>query len=352
MPMAEHQSDNPPMRMTDHQSDNGSLFSFSLSDSPTLETLSDQLHQLQMDVLQMVPTMQSLTGPDKAGKSDTKQQEQVLETLAKMERTLGGLVSSLNTATTATIETAMAVAAKNPIQERLEDDMTSPLRDSLRAKIELVKKIMFALEMRPQKQDIKPMPPGDPASIDDDLYIIWCASPNTRWYKHKLFEMMDNLRSNEEKERKRLRDLKRQRERLNGCSDSETEDSAHRQYLRAKIAAIKRAAFEFYPEKTNGKVKPDLPADASLIDLDVFLVRCLRSDDYKDCRKTDGYAKCIYRDTSKFEQELGCVIEILQALDEEERKYLTQKEEKKPAVPKVEIASASKPAAPETPAKK
>ncbi|KAF8928974.1 hypothetical protein BGZ58_009257 [Dissophora ornata] len=299
MHMANHQSDNPSMHMTDHQSDNESLFSFTLSDSPTLETLSDQLRQLQVDVLRMVPTMPPLAGPDTAKKSDTEQQEQVMETLVKMERTLGELVSSLNAAPSATNEKTAAA-----MQEKPEDDMTSPLRDSLRAKIELVKKIMFALEILPQKHDVKPVPPGDPTSIDDDIYVIWCASPNTRWYKHRLFEMIESLRSKEEEERKRLRDLKREQEQLNGCISSGAEDSAHRQYLRAKIAAIKRAAFEFYPEKTNGKVKPDLPADASLIDLDVFLVWCLRSDDYKDCQGKGRYAKWIYCDTSKFDEEL------------------------------------------------
>ncbi|KAF8928973.1 hypothetical protein BGZ58_009256 [Dissophora ornata] len=310
--------------MTDHQSDSESLSSFSFAGSPVHEEVFDQLHQLKTDVLRTTETQIGFGMFE-----NTKQHEQVLAAFENMERTLEGLVSSLNTATTAANERAAAAAAENPMQEKLEDDMTSPLRDSLRAKIELVKKIMFALEKNPQKHDAKPVPPGEPVSVDDDLYMIWCASPNTLWYKHKLFEMMESLRSKEEEERRTLRNLKREQEQLNGSISSGTEDSAHRQYLRAKIAAIKRAAFEFYPEKTNGKAKPTLPVDASLIDLDVFLVWCLRSDDYKDCQRKDRYAKCTYRDTSKFEQELGCVIENLQALDEEERRFLThQKEEK------------------------
>ncbi|KAG0246549.1 hypothetical protein BGX31_001001 [Mortierella sp. GBA43] len=187
---------------------------------------------------------------------------------------------------------------------------------SYKAKIQLVMKIMFDMETRQPKLTEKPPPPGDPEKMsDDDIYVLWCAAPNTKWYKQELFKLIEELKAKEETERVvRLKAVI--------VNPSSKELSSHAQHLRAKMDAVKRAAFEFYPLKAEGKTRSVLPRDPDLMDVDIFLVWCLRADEYKECRRADRYLGCRHTTFTSYEQELGCLLESLGIKYADELEYL------------------------------
>jgi len=227
--------------------------------------------------------------------------------------------SKVTLATQATQATQQGRAIAPGMKPLMREDQ-SPVRDALKAKIQLVVKIMFDLETRGAKLDTKPPPPGDPSKMDDDdIYILWCAAPNTKWYKQELFKLVEELQAKEEKERKRLRDAK--------YIAYDNDLSPHRKYLRAKMDTVKQVAFEFYPLKAEGKASSILPRDPELMDVDVFLVWCLRLPDYQECRRADRYLGCKYTTTTSYDQELGCLLECLQLRDDEEHQLLRKKKE-------------------------
>ncbi|KAI8362029.1 hypothetical protein B0O80DRAFT_434917 [Mortierella sp. GBAus27b] len=177
-------------------------------------------------------------------------------------------------------------------------------------------KIMFDMETRQPKLTEKPPPPGDPEKMsDDDIYVLWCAAPNTKWYKQELFKLIEELKAKEETERVvRLKAVI--------VNPSSKELSSHAQHLRAKMDAVKRAAFEFYPLKAEGKTRSVLPRDPDLMDVDIFLVWCLRADEYKECRRADRYLGCRHTTFTSYEQELGCLLESLGIKYADELEYL------------------------------
>lgn len=193
---------------------------------------------------------------------------------------------------------------------------SSPLRDTLKAKIQLVKKVMFDLEKRKGPLLAKPPPPpwNPPEKNDDDIYLRWCAAPDTKWYKRNLFRLVEDLQVQEESERERLRDVK--------IVVYDNDLSPHRKHLRDKMDAVKRAALDFYPLKAEGETISVLPKDPELMDIDVFLVWCLRWDEYQECRRRDRYSDCKYTGLGSYEQELGCLLETLRIKDDRELQIL------------------------------
>jgi hypothetical protein len=196
--------------------------------------------------------------------------------------------------------------------------------DELKATIRSVMAILYELEITEIKPDVKPPPPGDPSKMEDDIYILWCAAPNTKWYKQQLFKLIEDLQVKEERERKRLRDDADAK----SASLYDKDLSPHRKYLRTKMDAVKQAAFEFYPLKSEGKTRSILPRDPESIDVDIFLVWCLRSADYTECRRSDRYLGCKHVSTQHYDQELGSLLESLKLKDEDERYYLRKLKEK------------------------
>ncbi|KAI8596367.1 hypothetical protein EDD21DRAFT_447889 [Dissophora ornata] len=150
--------------------DNAPMSSTStINESLSLETLSNQL---------------------------TRQQEQVFVTLEKMNQNLAAIASSSANSSSAHDSGAQQkppaaiplTATKNVAQNQqqtaptLTTDVTSPQREALRAKIEVVKTIMCDLERRPSNLRINPAPPGDPSSADEELFLTWCAATDAKSY--------------------------------------------------------------------------------------------------------------------------------------------------------------------------
>jgi hypothetical protein len=139
--------------------------------------------------------------------------------------------------------------------------------------------------------------------------------------------MIESLQEKDEEERKQDRLV---------YEEGEQEDSLHRRFLRAKIDILKRMLFECHDQIAQGKNRPDLPVDAYSMDIDVFLLWCLQSPEYRRCRKVDRYLAGgilgIYESLGRFyidgreleyEQEAGCMIATFRAREEEERRWLS-----------------------------
>ncbi|KAF8937405.1 hypothetical protein EDD21DRAFT_367997 [Dissophora ornata] len=200
-----------------------------------------------------------------------------------------------------------------------DGDLTSPRREYIKTQIENIKKLMFRLERCSSARGAKPIPPGNPYMVDDDIYIAWCTASNVVEYKRNLFLLIERFQHDEEMERRTLRAADRR--------VHENDISPCRKHFRAKINAVKQAAFSFYQQRIAGYWRPALPVDPSSMDVDVFLVWCLQSPDYAGCRRYNRYRSRIYETFryNSFDAELGCLIATLKARDEDERLYLVQR---------------------------
>jgi hypothetical protein len=198
-----------------------------------------------------------------------------------------------------------------------DKEAMSSYRETLKAKMELVLRIMFELETRGIPAEAKPPPPHNPNKVeDDDIFILWCTAPNTKWYKPKLFKLLEELRTKEDHERIRIRNA--------SLVAYENDMSPYRRFLRAKMDAVKQSAFDFYQLMIDGQTKPALPKHYEALDLDIFLVWCLHSDDYKECLPPSRYSGHSYGPaaTLSYEQDLGGLLESLKSKDEEEAQFL------------------------------
>ncbi|KAF9346448.1 hypothetical protein BGX34_003873, partial [Mortierella sp. NVP85] len=232
--------------------------------------------------------------------------------------------SSPTTTTTQTQSTQTVLPSQTKMKTNTSDQSASSRIDALKATIRSVMAILYELEITDIKSDVKPPPPGDPSKMEDDIYILWCAAPTTKWYKQQLFKLIEDLQVKEERERKRLRDDADAK----SAPLYDNDLSPHRKYLRTKMDAVKQAAFEFYPLRSEGKTRSILPRDPESIDVDIFLVWCLRSADYTECRRSDRYLGCKHANTQSYDQELGSLLESLKLRDEDERYYLRKLKEK------------------------
>ncbi|KAF8959199.1 hypothetical protein BGZ46_001811 [Entomortierella lignicola] len=143
------------------------------------------------------------------------------------------------------------------------------------------------------------------------------ATPTVSQYKRKLFRLLEKLREKEEEERKALRNRHRR--------VYENDESPHREYLKGKIAIIKDPISKFHNQISNRyQTLPDLPVSPDEIDIDVFMVWCLQSKEYQDCRRMERYDFCQWLYFQNFISESGCLIEKFLQRDEEKRKYLVQ----------------------------
>ncbi|KAF8924732.1 hypothetical protein BGZ58_001506 [Dissophora ornata] len=143
-----------------------------------------------------------------------------------------------------------------------DEDVTSPHREFLRAKIEGIRKILVDRTPNPHTTSRLELP-GDFSTIDDDIYVAWCTAEQNVIFVQNLIRLIDQLQDEDEQERKRLRDMDT---RIYGVGN----DSPHRRYLRAKIEAAKLSSWEYIPNKK----LPYLPAELLLMDLDIFIA-CL-----------------------------------------------------------------------------
>ncbi|KAG0348466.1 hypothetical protein BC939DRAFT_445120 [Gamsiella multidivaricata] len=199
------------------------------------------------------------------------------------------------------------------------DDNDSLERILLRSKIEAIKRAMIDIELHSPLGTAKPALP-DPASTDNDIYIVWCESSNINEYKQGLFKLIKSFQVKEEQERKRLRDL--------DTRVYENDDSPHRRHLQSKIALLKEVLFKFQPQKAAGEKWPDLPSDAVSMDVDLFLLWCIQTPAYGAFRKT-GHSKrsllTYVTGSYDYEVEAACLLAHLQNKDEEERQHLVER---------------------------
>ncbi|KAF8914832.1 hypothetical protein BGZ58_005641, partial [Dissophora ornata] len=203
--------------------------------------------------------------------------------------------------------------------QRLDVDVSSPIRELLKAKIEFVKKVMIDLELQKMKTvcgekkgiSEKIPPPTNLSSVSDDVFIAWCGALDNGQYGENLFALIVRLQDAEEKERKALRGKT--------IYTFKNEDSPHRRYLQAKIGAIKQAIRDYYPVMKE-KLRPDLPADPYSMDVDVFLVWYLHDPYYLRYQRQNRYPQGSIYNT--YDTELGCVMADLWTAGEEERQYL------------------------------
>ncbi|KAI1292620.1 hypothetical protein EDD11_008712 [Mortierella claussenii] len=246
-------------------------------------------------------------------------ENRVLARIAAIERTVEAIAHPSLPLSRDVDDAAVAQSTEqDDSQQRTSDDedIDSPERMQLLARIDIFKNLLFNLERSQLKEGTHPPPPEGLDIEDEDIFITWCfASMNTPWYKKKLMTRLEELRKKEVKEIKWVGNSKRRI-----CKDG---DSPYRRQLRAKIDAVKLAAINFYPMIGRHMMRPALPTDLSSIDLDVFLTWCLRSPDYKGYKRIDGYdlnGKAPGDNT--YEQELGYLLRHLRAKEAEEKQYL------------------------------
>ncbi|KAF9201367.1 hypothetical protein BGZ49_008382 [Haplosporangium sp. Z 27] len=205
------------------------------------------------------------------------------------------------------------------------DEVDSPLRKLLREKIEYIKKMLFRFERHPNNNALPEVPDAnDP--VTDEIYVVWCsimsyATPTVSQYKRELFRLLEKLQEKEEEERKVLRNKHRH--------VYENDESPHRKHLNDKIAIIKNAIKEFHDQNSGIRKQtlPDLPVSSDEMDIDVFMIWCLQSKEYQDCRRMERYDSCQWPFFQNSISESGCLIEKFLQRDEEERKYLVQMRE-------------------------
>ncbi|KAI7827411.1 hypothetical protein BC939DRAFT_445135 [Gamsiella multidivaricata] len=191
---------------------------------------------------------------------------------------------------------------------------------------------MIDIELNPPKGTAKPALP-DPATIDSDIYVIWCESSNGEDYRERLFRLIENFREKEEKERKRLRDL--------DTRVYENDDSPHRRHLQSKVALVKQAVFDFQPQKAAGKKRPGLSSDAYSMDVDVFLLWCIQTRAYRlsswmnYCSIDRFYV--LKNEQNRYELDSVTLVNHLEKKDEEERQYLVERSHKRDAHTELEI---------------
>ncbi|KAF9354902.1 hypothetical protein BGX26_007214 [Mortierella sp. AD094] len=305
------------------------------SDPQALQALTQQLSQLSVVVSQFQETLNGLSLPLSTSTSDHEfqglappgyqTQQEILEArVQELELVITKLTSSHEPPFPIRAVGAPLKSEKQPSQQPQQqqqqplfyDDVDSPYRALLRAKIDYVKKELFKFE--PNRV---PMPPPDNLGpISDEVYVTWCAcGGNVGWYQRKLFRLIEKLQAKEETERKALRDKHKR--------VYENDESPHRKHLAAKIAAVKLAIQTSFPLKRSGKKALDMPLDPDEVEIELFLVWCLHSKDYSGCRRDNRYERCEwlnYQYYDTYEMELGSVIESLLARDEEERLYLVK----------------------------
>ncbi|KAI8603787.1 hypothetical protein EDD21DRAFT_368148 [Dissophora ornata] len=212
---------------------------------------------------------------------------------------------SLPSSTLVSDPTAMPEAQKteqvkvaNSVQDN--EDVTSPYREFLRAKIEGIKKILIDLKQPLCYRDTIALP-GDFSTIDDDVYATWCTSGQYDIFQRNLFQLIERLQGEEEQERKMLRDMDM---RIYGVED----DSPHRKYLRAKIEAAKLSSWEFISKEMQS---PKLPAEPLLMDVDLFRANRACHEGYSGVLKSRYYGV-----------NIGFLITDFVARENEERQYL------------------------------
>ncbi|KAI8594528.1 hypothetical protein EDD21DRAFT_83732, partial [Dissophora ornata] len=184
-----------------------------------------------------------------------------------------------------------------------DEDVTSPHREFLRAKIEGIKKILVDLNP-PSCLSVRPELPSDLSTVDEDIYVAWCTSTDEISFRKKMFSLIERLQS-EEQERKRLRNMDR---RIYGVKD----DSPHRKYLRVKIEDAKLLSFEIISLGLSGKSLPDKPLLRE--DVDFYKAVCHCSGGLRGTHVPYGCA-----------EDIGFLIADLVAREKEEREYLLQR---------------------------
>ncbi|KAI1292621.1 hypothetical protein EDD11_008713 [Mortierella claussenii] len=200
------------------------------------------------------------------------------------------------------------------------DDDDSPKRQQLRARVELIKNILYEIELPPAPVAWRPVPPRPApprglAAEDDPIFQTWLNAGNDEaWYQRKLLTMLEEVQAEEEALRRQIRDINR-----HVYADG---ISPHARRLREKIDAVKKASVEFYPHKSAGKSRPPLQTDPSSMDVDLFIVWCLRSDAFKDYKRVNGLDVNGQKPGHYlYEQELGVLMARLLELEEREKRY-------------------------------
>ncbi|KAF8924497.1 hypothetical protein BGZ58_001727 [Dissophora ornata] len=217
---------------------------------------------------------------------------------------------SMDSLPLSTLENDPTAEVASSVQEN--EDVTSPHREFLRARIEGIRKVMVEIEQHGYFSYKKKLS-GDISTIDDDVYLAWCASEHTFQFKRNLFQLIGRLQDEEEQERKRLRDMDT---RIYGVLDV----SPHVKYLRAKIEAARLSSCDVLSKDLPNGLRPQLSTQPLLMDLDVFKTWCFCSKDYNRSLDFRDYD---YSDS--YQSNIGLLISSLMAREKEERKYLLQR---------------------------
>ncbi|KAG0001612.1 hypothetical protein BGZ80_009662 [Entomortierella chlamydospora] len=179
----------------------------------------------------------------------------------------------------------------------------------IRNKIELVKGILVGIINTKPNGPLKPLPPDLASDDDDDIFIVWCIADDRPSYMRALYQIIEDLQVKETEQWRSYMSLNR--------LGKDASDSLYRKHIRAKINSAKRAISEYHQKTVESKVKlgmPDLPSDPSLLDVDVFKVICLQSNDFY----TQYHRPAIPR----YDKAIGALIIKLMGMEEEEKRRL------------------------------
>ncbi|KAF9201366.1 hypothetical protein BGZ49_008381 [Haplosporangium sp. Z 27] len=203
-------------------------------------------------------------------------------------------------------EATQTVRAKMTLQEEpliiFDFEKLSP-SDLLVAKIDLAWRLLFELESNPD-DTTKPPPPVEISPLTDNIYIAWCNSTTRQSYKQRLYLLLEEHRIEEKELEEPFQ-----------CRESVLEPIRQ---VRTKIEGIKQFMFDYQAQKSTGERNlPDLPRRYCEMDLDVFMICCLKSRSYVDCRRSKVYVKNPHANTKSFEEEIGLLLKAL--IEKEER---------------------------------
>ncbi|KAF9110937.1 hypothetical protein BGX27_005696 [Mortierella sp. AM989] len=207
-------------------------------------------------------------------------------------------------------------SAKAPMQyviepEQAEPSLTAPRLEKVRYRIILLKNILFDLEKNPPKAREKPGPPSGPALDDEELFMTWCESAGLVEYKQKIFTLIEKLLREEDAEEKKS-DGRRYSVRGNVRVSETFSSDERRKRLQAKMEKLKQSAIMYHSQKTPNSSRPNLLAHPSMMDIDEFMIWCLRSSDFNGFKKLDGLAHC-WPNVRSYEHELGLLIQAQKA---------------------------------------
>ncbi|KAF9110936.1 hypothetical protein BGX27_005695 [Mortierella sp. AM989] len=287
--------------------------SSSTDESPTLESLSQQLTQLKQEISQIKSRQVNATGNSTSVNTPTDpiqvqpvaQQGLVLSKLEKIEQAIAGLALSSSLPHP---DARNNTETEEELQPKPRRNDVSARRTALQEKIEVVKKIMIELELNPPEG--RGTLPMDADSIDADIVASWAGSTTLHNYKSNLFVLIERLKV------EMLSLVK------SDWQASRDEDSPHMRYLRAKIEAIKHAIIQSQVQGDQAK-RPALPENPYAMDVDVFLVWFLQSGSYEIIQRNSRFLS----ETFPWISYAGNLIHLMrnfQAWEEAERRFIYQ----------------------------